>query len=138
VPQAEPFDHSWPAVAANVPVARRAVVGHLAEARTPDPPLNDVGLVVSEAVSNVVNHAYRDGDPGSMRVQVEITHDEVLLTVQDDGAGMKPRPDSPGLGLGMPLIATVADRFDVRPRRGGGTSLCIWFSLDPREATFEE
>jgi serine/threonine-protein kinase RsbW/stage II sporulation protein AB (anti-sigma F factor) len=135
VPQIEPFDRTWPAVPANVPVARRAVVGHLSDADTPDPPLADVGLVVSEAVSNVVNHAYRDGSPGTMRVQVDIGPAEVQLTVQDDGTGMVPRPDSPGLGLGMPLIATVSNRFDIRVRQGGGTRLCVWFDKSPAAAT---
>jgi serine/threonine-protein kinase RsbW len=57
------------------------------------------------------------------------------MTVQDEGAGIVPRPDSPGLGLGFPLIATVSDRFDVRSRPSGGTQLCVWFDRDPGSAT---
>ena len=70
-----------------------------------------------------------------MRVQVDIGPAEVQLTVQDDGTGMVPRPDSPGLGLGMPLIATVSDRFDIRALQGGGTRLCVWFDKSPAAAT---
>lgn len=132
---AETFDARWTAEPENVATARRAVVAHLAAAKTSDPPLSDIGLAVSEAATNVVQHAYRDRTPGEFRVRVEARATEVELMVQDDGLGMTPRPDSPGLGLGMPLIATVADRIDVQARPGGGTRLCAWFSLDPTDAT---
>ena len=130
---AETFDASWDAVPDAVPTARHAVLGHLRQV-TPDPPLSDIGLAVSEAVTNVVHHAY-GGDPGQVRVRVEVRPDEVELMVEDHGAGMMPRPDTPGLGLGLPLIATVASRFDVRTNPRGGTRLCIWFETDPRAST---
>lgn len=57
------------------------------------------------------------------------------MTVEDEGSGMAPRLDSPGLGLGLPLIATVTDRLDVRAREGGGTRLCVWFDNHPAAAT---
>jgi serine/threonine-protein kinase RsbW/stage II sporulation protein AB (anti-sigma F factor) len=131
----QPLDAVWPAVADSVPVARHAVMRYLREAQTPDPPLRDVALVVSEGVTNVVNHAYVDADPGEVRVRVILHPSEVQVTIEDDGKGMTPRPDSPGLGLGLPLIATVRERFDTRTEPGGGTRLCVWFRLDPSAAT---
>jgi serine/threonine-protein kinase RsbW/stage II sporulation protein AB (anti-sigma F factor) len=119
----------------NVPLARHAVLRHLVSANVPEPPLNDIGLALSEAVTNVVNHAYVGRDPGEMRVRATVGDHEVEITVQDSGSGMVPRPDTPGLGLGMPLIATVSDRFDVRARSSGGTRLCIWFSKQPADST---
>ena len=68
-------------------------------------------------------------------MQVEIARDELALTVEDDGGGMVPRPDSPGLGLGLPLIATVAERFETHSEVGRGTRVCVWFRLDPEAAT---
>ena len=130
----ERFDESWLAVPDNVSIARRAVTAHLRRGGTLEPPLNDIALAASEAMTNVVHHAYRDGEAGSMRVRVEVRRAEVELMVQDDGSGMVPRPDSPGLGLGMPLIATLSDRFDVRAPTNGGTRLCIWFKTDSRAA----
>ena len=132
------FDASWLAVPETVPTARHSVMDHLRQASTPDPPLTDIGLAVSEAVTNVVNHAYRDiPEPGPVRVRVEVHSEDIQLTVEDDGLGMVPRPDSPGLGLGMPLIATVSSRFDVSSGDSGGTRLCVWFPLEPSEATFK-
>jgi serine/threonine-protein kinase RsbW len=74
-----------------------------------------VELAVSEAVSNVVVHAYRDQDgPGAdNRVNVRLTVDAegVWVVVIDDGVGMSARDDSPGLGLGLSLIARVSDQL---------------------------
>jgi serine/threonine-protein kinase RsbW/stage II sporulation protein AB (anti-sigma F factor) len=134
----EPFEQTWPAVAESVPKARRAVGAYLDGATTPDPPRNDVVLVVSEAVTNAVVHAYRDAEPGEVHVSVELKDREVELVVQDDGVGMVPRPDSPGIGLGLPLIATLSHRFDTRTTPGGGTRICAWFSLHPDDATLED
>jgi hypothetical protein len=46
---------------------------------------------------------------------------------------MAPRDDSPGLGLGLPLIRHLADQFDHRsPPNGVGTELWMRFTLvDP-------
>src|SRR3712207_9020716 len=41
----------------------------------------------------------------------------VLVTVSDEGSGMRPRPDSPGLGLGLPLISQMTHSFEVRQDR---------------------
>jgi serine/threonine-protein kinase RsbW len=130
-----PFAASWPAVPASVPAARHAVVHHLREVATSDPPLSDIGLVVSEAVTNVVNHAYADGSPGTVHVRIEFTDEELELVVEDEGRGLVPRLDSPGAGLGLPLIATISDRFDTRTTPGCGTRLCIWFRRDPEART---
>ena len=132
---AEPFDHAWPAVPDSVPTARRTVHRYLTEVAASDPPLSDVCLVVSEGVTNAVNHAYVDGDPGEVRVKVAVHAQEVQVVIEDDGRGMIPRPDSPGLGLGLPLIATVSERFDTTTAPGEGTRLCVWFRLSPAAAT---
>ena len=131
------FEDTWTATSQAVPAARHAVLAHLREADTPDPPLSDIALAVSEAVTNVVVHAYVGADPGPVHVRVELESDgdKLKLTVEDEGTGLRPRTDSPGLGLGLPLLATVSDRLDTRTTECGGTRLCVWFSLQPAEAT---
>lgn len=129
------LDETWRAVPANVPTARHVVLSHLKATNISDPPLNDICLACSEAVSNAVIHAYVGRDPGPVRVRVDVGPNEIELTVQDEGTGMAPRADSPGLGVGMPLMATLADRFEVRAPPGGGTVLCMWFNAGPGAAT---
>src|SRR4051794_25753502 len=73
-----------------------------------------IGVVVSEAVTNAVVHAYRDRErPGEVHVLASLDDDGVDITVEDDGMGLRPRTDSPGVGLGMPLIADLADRVEI-------------------------
>ena len=89
-----------------------------------------VELAVSEAVSNAVVHAYDDQPLGEVRLELELTDDVLEIVVADAGKGMSPRPDSPGLGLGLPLIGRLADSFDVRSDAGEGTELRMRFALD--------
>ena len=76
-----------------------------------------MNLAVSEALTNVVVHAYRDAaEPGPILVVVAVRDRVLIVTVADEGCGMTPRPDSPGLGLGMGVMARVADTFEISPR----------------------
>ncbi|MCW2967961.1 MAG: ATP-binding protein [Solirubrobacteraceae bacterium] len=86
----------------------------------------DVELVVSEAVSNVVLHAYPDGG-GEVRVEAYWQRDELLIIVSDDGHGMKPRTDSPGCGLGLGLIAALCSRTEILSE-GLGTEIHMVFA----------
>src|SRR3954454_9342093 len=91
-----------PARAENVAVVRHAI-GGLGEALDLDPQtLSDVKLAVTEACTNVVVRAY-DGGPGPMQAAADIATDYLTVVVRDEGRGIVPRPDSPGLGLGLPL-----------------------------------
>jgi len=42
---------------------------------------------------------------------------------------MVPRPDSPGLGFGLPLIGRVADRVELSSVDDHGTEVCMRFGL---------
>src|SRR3954469_5140451 len=101
-----------PARAENVAVVRHAI-GGLGEALDLDPQtLSDVKLAVTEACTHVVAHAY-DGNDGPMQVAADIAPDHLTVTVRDEGRGIVPRPDSPGLGLGLPLIATLTESLEL-------------------------
>jgi serine/threonine-protein kinase RsbW/stage II sporulation protein AB (anti-sigma F factor) len=117
-----------PATEASVPRLRGAVQGFAAGLGAGPHVLADVALAVSEAVTNAVMHAFLDRPAGTVRVEVRAAADELLVVVADDGRGMQPRPDSPGLGMGLPLIGQVASSLDIRLRAGGGTELCMTFA----------
>jgi anti-sigma regulatory factor (Ser/Thr protein kinase) len=113
------LDLELPAVPESCPRARRAVRDAL------EPLGVDVGaveLAVSEAVANAVVHAYRDrepGDPGPVHIAVAIDTVSALVTVTDEGCGMRPRPDSPGLGFGLSLMATACDHLEIEQSDAG-------------------
>jgi anti-sigma regulatory factor (Ser/Thr protein kinase) len=105
------LDVDLPAEPQSVSRARRAV---LAALRGIAVDRDAIGVVVSEAVTNAVVHAYRDRDrPGQVHVSAVLHDDGVEIAVADDGLGLRPRSDSPGIGLGMPLIADLADSVAV-------------------------
>ena len=125
------FGRTVPAVAENVAPIRHAVVDLAKRSGAGDDVLTDLALAVGEACANVVVHAYPPGDVGPLIVHADVDNPvEIVVTVVDQGQGMTPRPDSPGLGLGLPLIANLSDRLEIQDGPGGvGTELMMAFSL---------
>lgn len=112
-----------------MPLARRAVA-ECAEELGGDSVAEAIALAVTEACANVVVHAYRDHTAaGEMTVSLESSDDCLRVYVADDGVGMVPRSESPGLGLGIPLISELTDGFALRGRPEGGTEVCMQFTL---------
>ena len=120
----------WPAVAGSVAEARSAVSAFAEAAGATADALAAVSLAVSEAVTNAVLHAYLDRDqPGPVEVRARHEDERVVVEVADEGRGMLPRTDSPGLGLGLPLIAQMTESLEVHDRDGGGTEIRMAFAL---------
>ncbi len=117
------------AQAENIAVVRYAL-GGLAEAfAVPEPKLSDIRLAVTEACANVVVHAYPDGHYGPMEVVASKHEDTLTVLVRDWGRGIGPRPDSPGLGLGLSLIAALADSVQLAHGDIEHTEVRMTFSL---------
>jgi serine/threonine-protein kinase RsbW len=111
---------------------RREAVAFASAHAVLDPPIADLRLALSEALANSVMHAFEPDEPGRVTVSVEVDPDvgEVRVSVADDGRGMAPRLDSPGLGVGMALMATLAHHVDVSaPAVGTGTLVALTFLL---------
>ena len=69
------------------------------------------------------------GGRGPVEVEARRPDGYLCVYVRDHGSGFRRRPDSPGLGLGLPLISQTARELDVRTPRGGGTELLMRFEL---------
>jgi serine/threonine-protein kinase RsbW len=92
--------------------------------------VGDIALAITEAVTNVVLHAYRDrSEVGRVTIEAGRDGNELRFLVCDDGPGVTPRADSPGLGLGLALIARVAAAMEIRTRESGGAEICMRFLL---------
>ena len=91
--------------------------------------LDRLSLAVSEATANAVIHAFGGRPPGRVSVIAEPGEGCVVVRVRDDGRGMTPRADSPGLGLGLNLMAAMATRCDIQEGTSGrGTEVRMVFA----------
>jgi serine/threonine-protein kinase RsbW/stage II sporulation protein AB (anti-sigma F factor) len=121
-----------PAVPSSIAALRNEAVDWAACAGLPRRRLPDVRLAVSEAVTNAVLHAFTGQPAGTVSVEGHAWPDGLVLAVRDDGCGLRPRPDSPGLGLGLPMIATVTDRLEAHIG-DPGTCIELHFDLPSRQ-----
>jgi serine/threonine-protein kinase RsbW len=118
-----------PARAENIAIVRHAF-GALGDAYALDAQiLSDIRLAVTEACTNVVVHAYPDGGEGPMEVLATLLGDELAVVVRDEGRGIGPRPDSPGLGLGLPLIASLTESVQLGRDEEERTEVRMTFAL---------
>jgi anti-sigma regulatory factor (Ser/Thr protein kinase) len=126
----EGFAHRYPAVPASAAAARAALREFAARIGLSQAVSDAIALAVSEAVTNAIVHAYRDAaQPGIVEVAGVVHADELWVTVADFGSGLRPRLDSPGLGLGLAIIASAAEGLDLVQSAGGGVTLRMRFAL---------
>ena len=123
------FEATFPSTPPGVGAMRREVAAFARRAGMDEDGTSAVRLAVSEAATNAVVHAYRESR-GHLHVRARVDGDELVVVVCDTGSGLAPRPDSPGLGLGMPLMATVTRRFHIEST-GQGTEVHMAFGLGP-------
>jgi anti-sigma regulatory factor (Ser/Thr protein kinase) len=112
-----------PATVESVAVARHAVRRF---ARGLDVDVAGITLAVSEAVANVVSHAYADGDAGVVDLSGTAAPDEVAIVVRDRGCGLEAAGVSQGAGFGIEIIRRLA--YDVALDDGApGVTLTMRF-----------
>jgi serine/threonine-protein kinase RsbW len=92
----------------------------------------DIALAVTEAVANVIVHAYPPGRVGTLSIAADIEEGELEIVVTDEGEGFRPGT-SPGLGAGLSIIAETAKEFAIREHEPRGTEL--WMRFDLARAT---
>ena len=117
-----------PARPENVAVVRH-VLGAFAEALgLPSGARDDMRLAVTEACTNVVRHAYPEGArDGLIDVVVRPHYEALEVIVADAGRGLGPSPDTAGPGLGLPLIAALADSLEIERSPGAGSRVIMQF-----------
>ncbi|MHB8690261.1 MAG: SpoIIE family protein phosphatase [Solirubrobacteraceae bacterium] len=116
----EPLELTLDAEPASVPAARhrlrrwlQANASELSEVKR-----GDIELLISEASSNVVRHAYR-GVGGRFTATASIEDGAIVLEVGDSGSWREP-PAGRG-GHGLPLMRKLSDEFVVDSGADGST-----------------
>ena len=122
-----------PATVESVALARRAVRRF---ASPLDVDVEGIILAVSEAVANVVSHAYAAGESGEIDLSGTAFPHEVAIVVRDRGQGLAAAAagDTHGAGFGIEIIRRLANEvalddavpgvaLTMRFRRGSGWSV---------------
>jgi serine/threonine-protein kinase RsbW len=122
------YTEEFSATAESVPRARASVADFALAAGAAGPCLEAIRLAASEAITNAVRHAYHEPG-GTVNVSASCLPDELWLLVSDDGDGLRSGGDGRGLGLGLAVIAQLADEFQIVSRSSGGTQLQMRFRL---------
>jgi anti-sigma regulatory factor (Ser/Thr protein kinase) len=105
-----------PATVESVAAARGAVRRFAANLEVD---LDGLVLAVSEAVANVVAHAYDEGATGVVELTATAAPFEVTVTVRDHGRGLaEPRPSS-GAGYGIAIIRRLAQHVSLEDTQQG-------------------
>lgn len=119
-----------PAQAANVPLVRQVLSGLLDAHNVEAALCADVKIAVTEACTNVVVHAYPDGE-GPLETNMSMVPGHLLVSVRDRGLDFNPLPHDPGapaLGFGLALISSLSDEFSMRSGNSG-TEVQMMFAL---------
>ena len=83
---------------------------------------DDLELTLSEAATNCVEHAYRDGGPGEFVWRLSREADGgVQVQVQDFGRWRPPATDPGYRGRGLDVIHSLGERVELRPSAQGTT-----------------
>ena len=93
----------------------------------------NLGLIVNEAVSNAIEHAYSAGN-GKIDVSLRYLGRRCVLSVKDEGVGLN--PDKEYQSLGMTLIEDLAaslpgGKLEIKVERG--TQIEVYFDAKERE-----
>ena len=108
---------------------RRGVADFARAHGADDDTVENLMLAVSEAVTNAIIHAFVGRERGRVALTAEAGEGMIHVRVVDDGRGMTPHPESPGLGLGLTMMASMASRCDIREGPGGhGTEVRLAFT----------
>lgn len=121
-----------PATAEYIDIARLALYGIANKMGFSYEDIEDMKVAVAEACNNVVLHAYREEEKGTIDIEFEMFTEELMITVSDRGTsfdyegvarGLEPHhnkelEDITSGGLGIYLMQALMDHVEVVTERG--------------------
>jgi anti-sigma regulatory factor (Ser/Thr protein kinase) len=114
------------ATAAAVPLIRHLVADFAARHGATLELESRIAAAISEAVANVVTHAYPHG-MGTLTCDCDIEDGTLEVVIADQGQGIL-AGEAPGLGMGLAIISELADGF--RLWRGDELGVSVWMRFD--------
>ena len=129
------FRMDFPSLSANESFARVAVASFVSQLDPTLDELADIKTAVSEAVTNCIVHAYRDG-LGTIYITVKIFENgKIVIQIRDKGCGIEDIPQAmeplfttageERAGLGFAVMQSFMDKLKVKSRAGNGTTVTM-------------
>lgn len=117
-------------------LARNAVTTFISCLNPTIEEIGEIKTIVSEAVSNSIIHGYNFNSEKDIILKCEIAEYRITLTIIDFGIGIKDldeakkphystRPDLERAGMGLTIMETLSDYFDIRSVYGMGTKIVM-------------
>jgi serine/threonine-protein kinase RsbW len=120
-----------PAVAERLAEIRRQLASWLEPIGVSSSGIADIVLVVNEACTNCIEHAYRGTEAGPMLVVAQHDDGQIIVDIADHGV-WQPPPNTPSTrGRGLPIMRAVSADVDVKSSPDG-TNVHITFDAAPQ------
>lgn len=142
------FKLEIPALSENEAFARQVICAFAARLDPTIEELSDLRVVVSEAVTNCVVHAYKGySQPGTIQITVRITEKGILkIRIKDTGCGMDDiercmqplyttDPEGERGGMGLPIMQSLSHKFMVKSKPQKGTTVAFEMQFGQTDAT---
>lgn len=125
------FHRRIAAVADRLPELRGALADWLGTLGLSEERQEDIVLAGYEAMANSAEHAYPEGEAGTVDVRAEALNGSLTVTVTDYGSWRAPTATNGLRGRGLPLIDSLADHSAQVLREDGTTVTMTWLSDEP-------
>jgi two-component sensor histidine kinase len=96
-----------------------------------------IGMIVNELVMNAVKYAYPDGT-GPIRVTLGAERNDIVMSIADDGVGLKAKADPRSTGMGQRIVSAMAAKLEASVERDAahaGTRIVLRFRRINRSTT---
>lgn len=100
---------------------RHRLAAWLQSAGVPHALTADIVLVVNEACTNCVEHAYREQTAGTMLIEAQVSDGEVRTRVTDSGSWKTPAANPGNSGRGLLLMRALSDAMELDDTATGTT-----------------
>lgn len=119
------------ATASQVTILRRALGTWLRAQAVGRELVEDIVLASTEAMANVVDHAYPDDPDGTLVLTAGVEPGFLTVTITDTGHWCD-APSEPGRGRGITLIRALTPEAAITSTPGGTTVRLTWpWAVDP-------
>ena len=120
----------------NEALARNAVISFVSFLNPTMEQISELKTIISEAVSNAIIHGYKLNPERDVIIKAAVDKETLILSIIDYGVGFenielarKPnyttRPDLERAGMGLSIIDSLSDDFEIKSVVGMGTKLVI-------------